>query len=543
MKTPVYRFAAVIILSLMLIISLLLTACGGSTSPSTPSAAPGESTGAVPSTGSVTATQPVSGPQYGGILRIVINPVSPGFGWPASVGGQGLGVNQYCFETLLRCDSAGNIYPWLAESYKLADDLKSITFNLRKDVKFHDGSDFNAEAVKWNIDNYIKGGMESLWASAEIIDGSTVRVNFKQWDNTLPASFGDASTEAYMISKAAFDKNGKAWVTQNPVGTGPFKFGSFILDTSLKYVKNPDYWKKDDSGNQLPYLDGVEYVFSGDVLTQNNMMKMGEADMFMGNMGEQLTVMKEMGLEIAVSINSSASLVPDTMNADSPWYKKEVREAVEYAIDREAMAKAFGYGYLQAPYQIPQRGTTPYNPDFTLGRKYDVSKAKELLAQAGYPSGFETTLIVPSMIDKNYAVAMQAALDVVGIKVNLDYPQSGKWVTYMGPSGKWQNAAMILPLPMIDTNFAGGLAFIHNVTGGSWARTDEFNKAYTAAFSTPVLDPKNISLATDIITRDGSIIPIMESGSVWAYQPYIMASFNKRATPGMWDTETAWLNK
>ena len=68
---------------------------------------------------------------------------------------------QYCMESLLRQDNKGNIIPWLAESYKIADDLKSITFNLRKGVKFHDGSDFNAEAAKWNLDNYIQAKMES----------------------------------------------------------------------------------------------------------------------------------------------------------------------------------------------------------------------------------------------------------------------------------------------------------------------------------------------------------------------------------------------
>ena len=119
---------------------------------------------------------------------------------------------QYSLESLLRQDNKGNIIPWLAESYKIADDLKSITFNLRKGVKFHDGSDFNAEAAKWNLDNFIQAKMESSWASVDILDDYTIRVNITQWTNTVLTSFADAMTPVFMVSKAAFDKNGKDWM-------------------------------------------------------------------------------------------------------------------------------------------------------------------------------------------------------------------------------------------------------------------------------------------------------------------------------------------
>ena len=86
-------------------------------------------------------------------------------------------------------------------------------------------------------------------------------------------------------------------------------------------------------------------------------------------------------------------LIPDTANPDSPWANQKVREAVEYAIDREGIAKALGYGYWQAPYQIPPRASSAYDSNFTLGRKYDLEKAKQLLAEAGYPDGFKMTII------------------------------------------------------------------------------------------------------------------------------------------------------
>ena len=540
-----------ILLVVLLVVSCIMISCGTSASTSTgpaasnPSVAVSSTLTAPVSTGATTAISPAqteSTPKYGGTLRILTGPVAAGFGWPADIGGQGVGANQFCFETLLRCDNTGKIIPWLAESYKVADDLKSITFNLRKGIKFHDGSDFNADAVKWNLENYIAAHIQLSWTSVDKIDDYTVRVNFKAWDNTLPASFGDASNEAYMISKASFDKNGKDWVKQNPVGTGAFKFVSFTLDSSLKYVKNPDYWKKDDKGNQLPYLDGVEYIFASNTLTQNSVMQTGEADMLLFNVSKQITDLSSMGLTVRVNIDANIALVPDSANADSPWSKKEVREAVEYAIDREAIAKAFGFGYFQAPYQIPTRSSTAYNPDFILGRKYDVNRSKQLLAQAGYENGFETTFISAPWVDKDIAIALQAYLDKVGIKVTLDYPQVGKWISYMG-QGTWHNAALVSNMPMIDSTYAGGLQFAVNSLGQSWSRTPELKQAYQTVFTTPTLDSKNISAVTDMITKDCFIIPIIESGEARAEVSYVVAGFSERAAPHMWNTESAWLNK
>ena len=121
--------------------------------------------------------------------------------------------------------------------------------------------------------------MEPNWASIDIIDNYTIRVNFTKWENTLPGSFADSHTTAFMVSKAAFDKNGIDWMKANPVGTGPFKFVSFTLDSSFKAVRNPDYWQKDAQGNPLPYLDGIEYLFISDPLTQKSVHQSGEADM------------------------------------------------------------------------------------------------------------------------------------------------------------------------------------------------------------------------------------------------------------------------
>ena len=96
-----------------------------------------------------------------------------------------------------------------------------------------------------------------------MVDPNTVRVNLTTWDSSIPASFGDAQPALYMVSKAAYDKNGQEWMISNPVGTGPFTVASYTMDGSAKLVKNPNYWATDAQGNKLPYLDEIGFHLHG----------------------------------------------------------------------------------------------------------------------------------------------------------------------------------------------------------------------------------------------------------------------------------------
>ena len=494
------------------------------------------------STTSTTASGSSSTPKYGGTLKSIWLPVESNIGWPPEMfAGKAATVIQACMETLLRGDNKGNLTPWLAESYKLADDLKSMTFDLRKGVIFHDGSDFNAEVAKWNLDNYITSMAEANWASVDILGDYSIRVNFTEWNNTLPVSFGDAASfTAFMVSKAAFDKNGVAWMREHPVGTGPFKFESFHLDADMRVVRNPDYWVKGK-----PYLDAMETIFMSDPLTQKMAMQAGQANMGGISSAKEASEYAALGMTAKTIVSATQILIPDTANVDSPWANQKIREAVEYAIDREATSKALGYGYTKAPYQIPPRYSLAYNPDFTLGRKYDLEKAKQLMAEGGSPDGFKTTIIVCPMVDRNVVVALQADLDKVGIKANLDYPDMGRWDSYVGPNATWpKNAALYFPLPTNDINFIGGLQFMLNIFGKSWVRTPELIQSYQAILSSPTSDIKMVRAATDMITKDASLIPVFEGVSGIAMQPYVMnESILARGNQQYWNTEETWFNK
>ena len=139
-------------------------------------------------------------PKYGGTMTWITSPSRPLIGWPPDLMMNNVVIFvQSCLETLLRADEHGNVNPWLAESYKVADDRKSITFILRKGVKFHDGSDLNAEVVKWNLDNMIKAKLKRNWASVDMIDDYTVRVNFKRWQSISLLDFNEGIAPPFII--------------------------------------------------------------------------------------------------------------------------------------------------------------------------------------------------------------------------------------------------------------------------------------------------------------------------------------------------------
>jgi ABC-type transport system substrate-binding protein len=480
-------------------------------------------------------------PKAGGTLRIAANSIGANVGWPAAFTAGGDLVQSY-YETLLHSDEKGNLYPWLAESFKVADDQKSITFTIRKGVKFSDGSDLTADVVKWNLEQYAKS---QRWTSVEVVDPNTVRVNYKTWESTIPASFGDGEPALYMVSKTAYDTNGQDWITTHPVGTGAFTVASYATDSTMKLVKNPNYWATDAQGNKLPYLDGLDYTFITDASTTLMMAKTGELDMVLDTFPNKqlLTEYKKLGWRINSTADANEVWVPDSAHADSPWSKLEVREAAEYAVDRATIAQKFGYGYLQAPNQIPPRSTTAYDANYAFARNYDPAKAKELLTQAGYPNGFKTTLIIWPGGNRDIALAEQQYLLAVGIQVEVQFADMGKLNSYLGPQGTYHNALLEMTCPAQGPTGLGAVNFAMSMFGNNFLQPPELTQALGAATSAPVPDVSLVRAITDVLTKNALLIPVYELGGARVEQPYVVADFGHRGIPAFSSLQTAWLNK
>ncbi len=410
----------------------LLTGCS-QTNPSPTATAtvrpttPAASLAPTPTSPSTAAT-----PLYGGMLRI-IHRLPPRGLYPASpVGASG---NEGALETLLELDEQGNIVPFLATGWTVSPDAKSLTIPLRKGVKFHDGTDFNAAAVKSNLEarKAIKFGDLDNVATVDVVDDYTVRLNLSKFSNLLLGYLTQLGTG--MSSPTAVDKLGKDAIIFNPVTTGPFRFVSYDKDVRLRYERFDGYWQKG-----RPYLDGMEFTYIIDPTTASLAFQRGEGDVMWTVQAQEGADLKSKGHRVYSAIPNTYILVPDSVNPDSPLSKKGVREAVEYAIDGAAIAKAVGYGYWEGAIQIATSNSSVHGPDLK-GRPYDPGKAKQLLTAAGYPNGFKTTISARTSMNREAAVAIQSYLKEVGIEVALELMDTGRFASLN--NGGWKNGFII----------------------------------------------------------------------------------------------------
>jgi peptide/nickel transport system substrate-binding protein len=443
------------ILFCSLVIVLLLSGCSNTSTPSAPataatSAAPApapattsskapapETTSAPapkPTTSAAPATPQAGQQQYGGTLKIsyAAGPTTP-IGIPWQTTGQSTSFTYCAIEPLMREDDTGKMNPWLASDYKVSPDNKSVTLTLRQGVKFHDGSDLNAAVVKWNMDSFIQAKMTraKLWTSIDVVDNNTVKVNLSKWECSALEDIGGTG----IISKANYDAKGEEAVKWAPCGTGAFKFVSFQRDVNIIYDKNPNYWQKGK-----PYLDGLQYVIIANSMTAQAALQAGSIDyMFLMDFKAQ-NDLKQQGFIIADKMQNTVMCSADSANADSPLAKAKVRQAIEYAIDKASLAKATGYGFLTPAYQVAVPYLYAYDKSIP-DRTFDLSKAKQLLSEAGFPNGLKTRLVCdPMMMTKDQATILQGMLANVGITLDLEFPTFAKFQEYLTKG--WNNALL-----------------------------------------------------------------------------------------------------
>ena len=245
------------------------------------------------------AAKAATQPQYGGILKIIeVSEGAQPIGAPWEVQGIDSKLHRPCLETPILEDVNGGYHPWLATSWKIDTAKNSITLSLRKGVKFHDGTDFNARAAKWCLDNSIKAKTAKGFLSVDLVDDYTVRINTEKYQNNY-LNYLSGSGSA-MVSPTFFEKNGVDAARWHPVGTGPFKFVSFERGSKLTYTRWEGYWQKGK-----PYLDGVEFLFIRDPLTQQAAMQAKGSDkvhvlcVTSGEQAAMLRILSNVGDEVS----------------------------------------------------------------------------------------------------------------------------------------------------------------------------------------------------------------------------------------------------
>jgi ABC-type transport system substrate-binding protein len=406
-----------VLITLISLTSLLLAACGEKTATPTTSApattAPATTTKPPSPTTSAPTTAAADAAKYGGvyIVSLTVGPARP-IGYPSEASGDSYTVASPSNETFISVDMAGNIIPKLAVSWNISPDGKAMIIGLRKGIKFHDGSDFNATVAKWNLDLQIAAKKTTDWTKIDIIDDYTIRINVTSYKNTMLTNLATGITQ--MVSKEYVDKNGAEAAKWHPVGTGPFLFASYERDSKLTYKRNPNYWQ---AGK--PYLDGVQYMVLSDATVRKLAFQKGEIHEIAVE-GLDAQELQKAGYEMYTEAGGTFALLPDSKNNDSPWSNLNVRLAASYALNRENLNSALGYGFTKPAYQIyPSFAQTALpNLDKHL---YNPDKARSLLKEAGYPSGFKTTQWVFSRVVPNdYATAVNGMLREVGINIVTD---------------------------------------------------------------------------------------------------------------------------
>ena len=403
-------------LAVILIAGLLLVGCAKTTT-TTPAATTAVTTPAKTTTTAATSVKPTVTPKTGGIFRRgVSEPYS--LGYPPTMTGQTDGQSaSYALETLFVYDTKGNLTPLLATDYKIDAAAKTMTLSLRKGVKFHDGSDFNASVCKWNFDQYRSGARAELKrvSAVDIVDDYTIKLTLSEFDNTIIHALCNGADAGRMISQKAFEANGgKAWAEKNPVGTGAWQFVSWTKDVSIIFKRFDGYW------GGKPYLDGIECIRFADATASLMALQAGQIH------ANSVSPTDVAGLQAGGKWNlvlAPFGQVPSLTGAANDTYfsQLKVRQAMSYALDTKALNAGIGKGYWIDSNQWAIPGTWAFNPS-VVGYPANPTKAKQLLAEAGYPNGINTVLHFYNTggAQTDLLTAVQSQLKAGGINAELD---------------------------------------------------------------------------------------------------------------------------
>jgi peptide/nickel transport system substrate-binding protein len=454
-------------LMFVVLLAGILAGCGSPAATSAPQEPAQEPAATEPA---AAPTQPAAEPA-GGTLVIAMSlddVVTLDPAWAGETTNLFIHINTYDTLVDIRPDDLNTIVPRLAESWEVNDDFTEFTFHLRQDAKFASGNPVTAEDVvfSWNRLINVAGApafnLDGV-GKVEAVDEYTVKMTTATGEDgkpiALPQFLSSASNPSLGIqdsklvkehggtdaADAATTDKAKEWMDQNSAGSGPFILTRWSPKADIELTANKNYWKG------APKFDKVVITHVSDPTTQLQMLEKGDADMI-GNLQTDLVEQAKANPDITLSVDQSLDenylamtyLCTDEIKAkdaaklaelQSPesfdiMCKKEVRQAVAYAIDYEGIAKAVLNGYAtRAPSIIPI-GIIGVDPSKTQGR--DLEKAKALLAEAGYADGITFDLYYASDAIRDIVAAkIQNDLAEAGMTVNLKPLEQSVYLTQM----------------------------------------------------------------------------------------------------------------
>jgi peptide/nickel transport system substrate-binding protein len=507
-------------------------------------------TGALPA--STPATSPGGTQQvYGGILRIVSSTSPQVLGYlpdmsPADTMAVFPAVEALMDVTADRGKGNG-LEPVLAESVE--EDLfnKTIVFHLRQGVRFHDGTEMQSDDVVWNFQQLIDAGKLQYGdrlVSVRAADDYTVVMEYREYHSLLLFAWGTTaiySRDAWEKASAGDPGLGREWARTHVVGTGPFMLNEYVRDVRLSWVKNPDYWRPGK-----PYLDGIDVLIIVDSLTARAATLAGEVDLWRVTGPAELKEMESRGFIRQSSWPGQIwSIIPNTADAGSMWNDIRLRQALEYAIDKENIAAVIGQGYYQPLQTIAPEGEWGYDAAYA-GREYDPARARQLLKEAGYPNGFVVDMLVQNdAVSTNAAAAIQEYLRRCGIDVNLDIADPVRFRDAAFSSG-WNNLIFAYSGMDVNTYVNYMRWFNHDPLVGfaslghpaEQLPMDERARSLTDAAAWQVVTDELV----DFLADRTLVIPVFKVPAAAVLAPYVHTDLYEQGLR-RWRTEEIWMDK
>ncbi|MFC6038609.1 ABC transporter substrate-binding protein [Paenisporosarcina macmurdoensis] len=444
--------------------------------------------------------------------------------------GESFKVTQNIFETLLNFgEQDTTINEGLATKWEPSEDGLTYTFTLREGVKFHDGTDFNAEAVVKNFERWANGTEDqfpyyaSMFGGFKGDEGHVIESVTAEGDTTVvftlkrpqsPFLKNIAMSPFAIASPTAFEASGDKF-GDNPVGTGPFTFAEWKKNDSITIDKNADYWDKD-----LPKLDKVIFRAIPDNSARLNALSTNEIDLADGiNPTDTKTVTDNAKLQLFERPSMNVGYLGLT-NTRPPFDDVKVRQAMNHAIDKQSIIDAFFNGGAEVAKNPMPPSISGYNDDIA-GYEYDPEKAKALLKEAGLEDGFEMELWAmpvprPYMPDgTKVAEVIQKNLADIGIKAKI---VSYEWATYLEKTKNGEADAFMLGWTGDNgdaDNFLYTLLDKDNIGSNNYAyySNDEVHDILINAQSEVDEDKRNelYAQAQEIIFEEAPWVPLAHS--------------------------------
>ena len=327
------------------------------------------------------------------------------------------------FEGLTRIDRNGEVKPALAKNWTISDNKKEYTFYLHQNVKFHDGAKFDADDVVFSLNraraedsvNAQKGLFKPIIAVNKK-DAYTVVVTLSHVTGSFLFNMGWG--DAVMVDAASADSN-----KSNPIGTGPFKFKRWVKGDRIELVKNTAYW-----GKEVVLSKAVIKIIPDPAAAMAAMLA-GDIDAFANFPAPESISQFEADPRFKVVIGSTeGETILSTNNTRGPFANLKVRKAIAHALDRQAIIDGamFGYGTPIGTHFSPHH---PAYVDFTGKFEFNLSKAKTLLKEAGYPDGFKAVIkLPPPSYARRGGEIVASQLAKIGIKLEIVPVEWAQWL-------------------------------------------------------------------------------------------------------------------